>query len=109
MGGIYSPHKILPVGSWKGLKCPSGRPGGRPANSHILTVEPTGRPARSTETGYREQSSLPVDRPHFQIAELSGRSTNPVDRPTSSSWRARLCTLVDRTGRPTSAMVDRSD
>ena len=33
----------------------------------------------------------------FQRAELSGRSTGTVDRPSCQNWRARLCTwAVDR-------------
>ena len=94
-GGIYSPIWNLPVGSWKGLKCPSGRPGGRPTNGHIFDRWAH----RSTETGYREQSSLPVNRGHFQRAELSGRSTGPVDRPTSLGCVHVLCTSVDRSSR----------
>ena len=34
-GGIYSPINFLPVGSCKGQICPSGRPGGQPANGQI--------------------------------------------------------------------------
>ena len=30
--GIYNPQENLPVSSWKGPECPSGRPAGRPAN-----------------------------------------------------------------------------
>ena len=39
-GAIYNPPKNLPVGSRKGQNCPSGRPPGRPANGHFLTVVP---------------------------------------------------------------------
>ena len=55
---------------------------------------------RSTEPGYREQVSLsgrPLGRPGpFQRAELSGRSTGSVGRPSCQNRCARLCTSVDR-------------
>ena len=110
--GIYSLKSNLPVGSSKGQFCPSGRPGGRPANGHFYDLCATGRPAGQPGPGNRELCSLPVDRAvdrgHFQRAEALWRSIDPVDRPSSQNNRAHLCTSVDRTGRPTSASVDRS-
>ena len=111
-GVFIAPTKFCPLAAGKGWNAlPVDRAVDQPTII-FLTVEPTGRPARSTETGYREQSSLPVDqhgRPGpFPDSRALGQSIDPVDRPTSSSWRARLCTSVDRTGRPTSTTVDRS-
>ena len=59
-----------------------------------------GRPARST-VAWKQRAELFAGRPTrstraFQRAELSGWSTDPVDRPSSQSWRAHLCTSVDR-------------
>jgi len=71
MGGIYSPHKILPVGSWKGLKCPSSRP----TNDHIFDR-------------WAHRSTGSVDRDWIQRAELSAgrptRSTGAIPREQSS-------------------------
>ena len=65
---------------------------------------------RSTDPGYREQVSLsgrPPGRPGpFQRAELSGRLTGSVDRPSCQNWRARLCTSVDRVGPPAIARTE---
>ena len=44
----------------------------------------------------------------FPESKSSLRSTGSVDRPSSQNWRARLCTSVDRLGRPTSSSVNRS-
>jgi len=123
--GIYSPIRNLPVGSWKGPNCPSGRP----ANGHIfyrwaqrsipgrpsldperngsLVGRPPGRPS-----WYKEQSSLPVDRvsrpgpfPDSRGSLAVDRSGRPVQQPGCVHV---LCTSVDRPGRPPTATVDRS-
>ena len=63
--------------------------------------------ARSTRTGYREQQ-LSAGRPGpFPYSRALWTVDRQVDRSTSSWLRARLCKSVDRTGRPTSATVDR--
>ena len=93
--GIYNPFGNLPVGSWKGLICPSGRP----ANGQIFD-----RCAyRSTGTGSREQRlsgrSTARSTELIQRAELSasrpGQSTGAISREQSSL-------AVDRSGRPAS-------
>ena len=110
MGVFIAPYEICPLTAGKGRNAlPVDRPVDR-STVIFLTVEPTvdrpGRPILVTESRALCRLIDPVDRGHFQRAELSGRSTDPVDRPTSSSWRARLCTSVDRPGRPTTATVD---
>ena len=106
--GLYiAPYEICPLAAGKGkFALPVDRPVDRPTVT-FLTVEPLGRSRLVTESRALCRSTDPVDRGHFQRAELSGRSTVPVDRPPAKCWRARLCTSVDRTGRPTTAAVDR--
>ena len=66
----------------------------------FLTVEPAidrpGRPWPGTEIRALCRLTDPVDRGFPE-----SRSSLAVDRPSSQSWRARLCTSVDRLGRPT--------
>ena len=86
-----------------------GRPARSTANGQISDRWSLDRPANRPCPGYREQALCPVDRPGpFQRAELSGRSTGSVDRPSSQTGVHVLCTSVDRPGRPTPGSVDRS-
>ena len=88
-----------------------GRPSGRLANGQISDRWANdqisdrwanGRPAGAGRPwpGYREQSSLPIDRPvdwgHFQRAELSGGRPGRSTGPPAKQGCARLYTLVDR-------------
>ena len=99
-GVFIAPLEICQLAPGKGrFALPVDRSVDRP-NGHISDRCASGRPARSTETGYREQSSLLVDRPGRPGPLPESRALWTVDRPTSSSWRARLCTSVDRIGRP---------
>ena len=108
--GMYNPQQKLAVGAnFQPDGCRSTGPVDR-QRSKIRPLEP--------------RSTGPVDRCLEQRAELSAgrptRSTDPVDRgfsesralwtvdrPSSQTWRARLCTSVDRLGRPTPSAVDR--
>jgi len=122
--GIYSPKQICPLAVRKGHFCPSGN---QPTVIFVTVVPPVDSPvdwawnqratalwpidwavdrswiqraaalcrsiARSIGAIYREQNSLAVD--------WVGR------RAYQPGLGARLCTSVDRTGRLTSASVDR--
>ena len=79
---------------------------GRPPTVRNLTVGP------AVDHGLEQRAELSASRPTrstgaFQRAEALWRSTDPVDWPSSQNWRARLCTSVDRLGRPTPTSVDR--
>ena len=80
-------------------------------NGHISDRCAIGRPVGRPRPGYRECFSLfgrPPGRPGpFQRAELSGRSTGSVGRPSCQNWRARLCTSVDRSVDRLQGAVDR--
>ena len=97
----------LAVGSQIGLSV--DRPVDRPT-VRILTVVPAvDRPVDrglDTESRLSVRSTGPVDR-GFPESRSSLRSTGSVDRPSSQNWHARLCTLVDRVGRPTPSPIDR--
>jgi len=90
---IYSPPKILPVGSRKGQKCPSDRPAngqffdrcacGRPPGQPCLANgRPPGRPAPTREwvalnrSTARSTGQVGWPCPHSR----AHRSTVPVDR-----------------------------
>ena len=85
--------------------CAIGRPVGRPIqDTESKSLCPVDR---SVGRGLsREQSSLDGRPGPFQRAELSGRSTGSVGRPSCQNWRARLCTSVDRVGRPAIARTE---
>ena len=89
--------------------CTSVDRSGRPPMVKNSTVGAFGRPPGSTEPLEQRVNSLSVDpcgRPGFPESKLSG-AVDPHGRPASSAQRrARLCTLVDRAGRPTSGQVD---
>ena len=99
---------------------------GRPAESSALCIQSrstgpvdrrhngqksdhcaSGRPGLDTESS----SSLPIDRPGrpgpFPESRALWTVDRPVDRSTSLGCVHVLCTSVDRTGRLTSASVDR--
>ena len=103
--GIYSPKRKLAVR----LICQFDRPAvDRPVDrqrSKIRPLEQFGRPPR-----YREQGSLvrSTARPtaQIQIAKLSGPVDRPADRICVCQMFTRLCTSVDRNGRPALGSVD---
>ena len=68
---------------------------GRPANGQISDRCATGRPGGRPRPGYREQSSLPVDR--------------PVDRATGppAKWPVHVC--AHRLTRPVDRLLPRSN
>ena len=78
---------------------PVGRPSSRPANGHIsdrcAIGRPAGRPSQDTESSLSVRSTA-RSTGAFQRAELSGRSTGSVGRPSCQNW---LCTSV-HVGRP---------
>ena len=79
--------QICPLAAGKGIfALPVDRPVDWP-NSQISDRCASSRPARSTETGYRKQSSLPVDRPGrpgpFPESRALWTVDRPVDWPTS--------------------------
>ena len=90
--GIYNPQENLPIGSWKGPECPSGRPVDRPANGQ---KKPSGRPCQIQ----RAIALWPVDRP-VDRAKAHGRPPPPESgvtsvgrlhgRPAEPTWP--LCT-----------------
>ena len=62
--------------------------------------------ARSTEDWIQRVEPLCRSTGSRSIEQTLWRSTRSIDRPSSLNGHARLCTSVDRTGRPTSASVD---
>ena len=84
------------------------RPVDRPTVEFPTVVPSVDRPVdRGQIQRAYSLSSRPPGRPGpFQRAELSGRSTGSVDRPSARSRRAHLYTSIDRAGRPTSELVD---
>ena len=110
-GVFIAPKGICLLAAGKGrIALPVDRPVDQP-NGHISDRCASGRPTWSIETGYREQSSLPVDRHGrpgpFPESRALWTVHRPVDRPTSHGCVHVLCMSVDRSGRPTSASVDR--
>ena len=115
---VFIAHKqICPLAAAKVRNDPPiDRPVDRPTVIFMTIVPLVDRPVdrdwnreqrlcRTTGTGYREQQ-LSTDRPAgwpgpFPESRALWTVDHPVERPTSPSWRARLCTSVDRTGRPT--------
>jgi len=107
--GIYSPKRKLAVR----LICQSDRtPVDRSVDrqrSKIRPLEQSGRPP-GRPPRYREQGSLvrSIARSTAQIqrAKLSGPVDRSVDRICVCQTCTRLCTSVDRNGRPALGSVD---
>ena len=110
-GYIYSPFIKLAVGLRQQKKSAVGRPPSRPANGQISDRCASGRPPGRSGLDTESSSSLPVDRGHFQRAELSGRSTDPVDRPPAlaacTSCARRSIGPVDQLLLRSTGLVDR--
>ena len=109
--GIYSPKRNLAVR----LNCqcdslPVDRPVDR-QQSKIRPLEQSGRPL-GRPPRYREQGSLvrstARSTAQIQRARLSGPVDRPVNRPFVCQTCTRLCTSVDRNGRPAHGSVDRA-
>ena len=77
-----------------------GRPARSTANGQKIDRWSLGRPRPGTESRPLCRLTDPVDR-GFPESRSSLAVDRSVDRPSSQSWRARLCTSVDRLGRPT--------
>ena len=86
----------LPVGGQLSSSDCCRSTGWSTANGRISDCCATGRPAGQPWPGYREQSSLPVDRGHFQRAELSGGRPGRSIGPPAKQAVHVLCTSVDR-------------
>ena len=82
------------------------RPVDRPT-VRFLTVVPVVDWPVNRDLNIESSSSPPIDRGHFQRAELSGGRSGRSTGPPAYRACARSCTSVDRTGRPTSTSVDR--
>ena len=107
---FVTPQKFCPLAVGKGrFALPVDRPVNRP-NGHFYdrcaSGRPSGRPGLDTESS----SSLPVDRPvdrgHFQRAELSGRSTGP---PAHGCVHVCACQSTDRSTGPVDRQTARSN
>ena len=117
--GYLQPHKILPVGSQERVILPFWSTGQRSEICPLClrsTARSTGPGTReqrlssrstapSTGTGYGEQSSLPVDRGHFQIAELPGRS---IAQSTSPPVQTAVHVCARRSTGPIDRLLPRS-
>ena len=105
--GIYSPNRKLAVRLiWQPDRPAVDRPG-RPPTVKNMTV---GAP-RSTAQIQRADSlfrSTGRSTAQIQRAKLSGPVDRPVDRPYVCQTCTRLCTSVDRNGRPAHGAVDRA-
>ena len=112
---FITPFGICPLAAEKGI---FALPVDWPTVKKV-TVEPSGRPPGRPYQIQRAIALWPVDRAGIQRAELSARSTDPVDRrlsrkqsslavdrPPQQSNVHVLCTSVDRPGRPLTATVD---